>query len=104
MAFVVCARWTARDGHEQEVEDAVLALAGPSRAEPGIRFYQANRDPDDARVFFFYEVYEDRGAYEAHGASEHFARWGHGVAIPLLASRERSFYETFGALEERGLC
>src|ERR1700716_2094265 len=104
MAFVVIAKWTVEDGHEQDVEDAILALIEPSRAEPGNLFYQANRDPEDPRGFCFYELYADRAAYEAHGASEHFQRLAHGRAIPLLESRERRFYDTFGPLERRPPC
>jgi hypothetical protein len=33
-------------------------------------------------------------ALEAHGASEHFQRYGAGDAIPRLESRERAIYET----------
>jgi quinol monooxygenase YgiN len=91
MTYVVTAKWTARAGHENEVREAVLALIEPSRAEPGSLLYQAHEDPDDPRVFFFYEQYVDQAAYEAHGASEHFQRLGHGTAIPLLESRERLF-------------
>jgi quinol monooxygenase YgiN len=104
MAFVVTARWTVKEGHERQVEDAILGLVQPSRGEPGNLFYQANRNVDDPRVFFFYEVYADRAGYEAHGASEHFQRLGHGTAIPLLESRERQFYDTYGPLEERAPC
>jgi quinol monooxygenase YgiN len=104
MAFVVTAKWTVKDGNEQQVEDAILALVEPSRGEPGNLFYQANRDVDDPRIFFFYEVYADRAAFEAHGSSEHFERLGHGTAIPLLESRERWFYEPYGRLEKRAPC
>lgn len=94
MAFVVTAVWTALPGNEQKVEDAVRQLLEPSRAEPGMLLYQPHRDPENPRVFFFYEQYVDRAAYEAHGASEHFQRLGFGSAIPLLESRVRAFYET----------
>jgi quinol monooxygenase YgiN len=104
MTFVVTAKWTVKDGHERQVEDAILALVEPSRGEPGNLFYQANRDVDDPRVFFFYELYADRAAYEAHGASEHFQRLATGTAIPLLESRERQFYAAYGPLEERAPC
>jgi quinol monooxygenase YgiN len=104
MAYVVCARWTAKEGREEDVAAVLLQLARPSRAEPGNLFYQANRDPENPRVFFFYEMYADRAGYEAHGSSEHFQRLGHGIAIPLLESRERQFYETFGPIEERAPC
>ena len=65
-----------------------------SRAEPGCRFYQPSRDPDDPNVFFFFEIYDDEAAYAAHGESEHFQRLGIGEAIPLLVDRERRFYAT----------
>jgi len=94
MGYVVTAKWTAKEGEEETVLAAIRQLLEPSRAEPGNRFYQPNRDPDDPRVFFFYEIYDDEDAYKAHGESEHFQRHGFGEAIPLLESRERWFYTT----------
>ncbi len=95
MPYVVTAKWTAKAGEEEAVAEAVRNLVRPSRAEPGILFYQPHRDPENPRVFFFYEQYADPGAYEAHVASEHFKRWGFGEAIPRLEDRERAFYETW---------
>lgn len=94
MAFVVTAKWTAKDGHEDDVRNAILRLIEPSRKEPGNLCYRANRHPEDRRVFFLYEEYVDAAAYQSHGSSEHFQTYGHGKAIPLLESRERVFYET----------
>ncbi len=94
MGYVVTAKWTAKEGEEERVLAAIQKMVEPSRAEPGSRFYQPNRDPDDPRVFFFYEIYDDEDAYKAHGESEHFQRYGFGEAIPLLESRERRFYTT----------
>lgn len=94
MAYVVVARWIAAEGNEERVLDAIRNLIEPSRAEPGCLYYQPNRDPQDARVFFFYEQYADEDAYLAHGESDHFQRYGFGEAIPLLESRERWFYLT----------
>ena len=94
MAYVVTAKWTAKEGEEEIVLDAVRNLVGPSRAEPGCLYYQPHRDPENPRVFFFYEQYVDEAAYKAHGESEHFQRHGLGEAIPLLETRERAFYET----------
>ena len=95
MTFVVCATWIAKPGNEDRVRDAIEALVAPSRAEPGNMAYRPSRDLDDPRVFFIYEEYVDRAAYEAHGASEHFRRLGVEGAIPLLEARERRFLETF---------
>jgi quinol monooxygenase YgiN len=94
MAYVVTAKWTAREGEEDRVLAAIRKLTESSRAEPGNRFYQPNRDPENPRVFFFYEIYDDADAYRAHGESAHFKEHGFGEAIPLLDSRERIFYET----------
>lgn len=89
------ARWTAKPGEEDAVAAAIRRLIEPSRSEEGNIFYQPHRDPEEARVFYFYEQYVDRAAYEAHGASAHFEAHGFGDAIPRLASRERAFYETW---------
>jgi quinol monooxygenase YgiN len=94
LAYVVAATWTATDGEQETVLDAIKKLTPFSRDEPGNRYYQATRDPEDPRVFFLFEIYDDEDAYKAHGASEHFATYGFRQAIPVLASRERKFYET----------
>lgn len=96
MPYVVSATWTAQPGKEDVVRDAVEKLTPLSRQEPGNRFYQVFVDPAEPAVFHFFEIYEDEDAYQAHGASEHFAQLGHGQAIPALVSRERGFYETIG--------
>jgi quinol monooxygenase YgiN len=95
MTFVVCAKWTAKDGEADNVAAAIEKFVGPSRAEPGMLFYQPHRDPENPNVFFFYEQYADEAAYQAHLESEHMQELGFGDAIPRLESRERSFYETW---------
>jgi quinol monooxygenase YgiN len=96
MAYVVSATWTAEPGQEGVVLDAIEKLTPRSRAEKGNVFYQAYQDPAEPSVFHLFEIYADEDAYAAHGASEHFAEFGHGQAIPVLAKRERAFYETIG--------
>lgn len=95
MAYVVTARWTAKEGEEGAVASAIERLTPQSRAEPGIIFYQPHRDPENPRVFFFYEQYSDPAAYQAHIDSPHMQELGFGDAIPRLESRERAFYETW---------
>jgi quinol monooxygenase YgiN len=95
MAYVVCAKWTAKVGQEDRLAEICEEMTEPSRAEPGNRFYQAHRDPENPRLFFLYEQYEDKAGYEAHMASEHFTRLVKEEAIPeILEAREREFYET----------
>ena len=95
MAYVVSAKWRAKPGKEERLEEVCREMTEPSRAEPGNRFYQAHRSPENPRLFYLYEQYEDEAGYEAHMASEHFTRLVKEEAIPnILESREREFYET----------
>jgi quinol monooxygenase YgiN len=96
MAYVVSAKWRAKPGKEDRLEELCREMTEPSRAEPGNLFYQAHRAPDDAQLFYLYEQYVDEAGYVAHQESEHFTRLVKGEAIPdLLEAREREFYETF---------
>jgi quinol monooxygenase YgiN len=94
MAYVVAATWRAKDGDEERVRQVIEAMGPLSRAEPACLFYQAHRSPDDPRLFFLYEQYDDEAGYQAHMQTEHFERYVLGEAIPRLESRERAFYET----------
>ncbi len=93
MAHVLTAKWTAKEGEEDAVLEALRSLAGPSRAEPGCLYYQPCRDPENPRVFLIYEEYADEAAYKSHGESEHFQRLGF-PTFDHLESRERAFYVT----------
>ena len=95
MAYVVCAHWRAKEGREDRLAEVIAEMTPPSSAEPGNRFYQAHRAPDDPRLFFLYEQYDDEAAYEAHMDSEHFTRLVKQEAIPdLLEERKREFFIT----------
>ena len=94
MAYVVCAKWTAKEGEADKVAEAIRKLAPLSRREPGVLLYQPHRSPENPNVFFFYEQYIDADAYKTHIESEHVRQHGFGDAIPRLKGRERSFYAT----------
>ena len=96
MAYVVSATWTAQPGKEDIVRDAIEKLTPPSREEPVNRFYQAYQDPSEPGTFRLFEIYDDEEAYAAHGASPHFEEHALKRAIPVLANRERAFFETIG--------
>lgn len=95
MAFVVNAVWRAKQGSESIVAEALEHLIEPSRAEPGNLYYQPYTSADEPGTFRIFEVYVDEAAFTAHGESEHFARWGHGQAIPELEDRGREFFQTW---------
>ena len=95
MTYVVSAKWRAKPGAEQRLAEICAEMTEPSRGEPGNRFYQAHRSPEDPQLFYLYEQYEDEAAYQAHMDSEHFTRLVKHEAIPdLLEAREREFYVT----------
>jgi quinol monooxygenase YgiN len=94
MAHVVAAIWTAKEGQEETILDVIKKMTPLSRQEPGCIYYQAQRSPENPRVFFLYEQYINEAGYEAHMATPHFERYVKGEAIPNLESRERVFYET----------
>jgi quinol monooxygenase YgiN len=95
MAYVVSAKWLAKEGREDRLAEICREMTEPSRAEPGNRFYQAHRSPENPRLFWLYEQYADEAGYHAHMDTEHFTRLVKGEAIPeILESREREFYET----------
>ncbi|MBB6628191.1 antibiotic biosynthesis monooxygenase [Nocardioides sp. KIGAM211] len=96
MAYVVSATWTAEPGKEDVVLDAITQLSPLSREEEGNVFYQAYQDAAEPSVFRLFEIYTDEAAYAAHGASDHFKQYALEQAIPVLANRERAFYETIG--------
>ena len=92
MTIVLVARWVAREGEEEAVAAAVAQLVRAAREEPGCLLLQAHRDPNDPRVFLFYERFTDEAALAAHAETEHLRRHALEDAIPRLESRERSFY------------
>jgi quinol monooxygenase YgiN len=95
MAYVVLAKWTAKEGQEDRLAEICDEMTESSRAEPGNLYYQAQRSVEDPRLFLLYEQYSDEAGYEAHMASDHFTRLVKEEAIPnILESREREFYET----------
>jgi quinol monooxygenase YgiN len=95
MAYVVLAKWTAKEGEEDRLAQICEEMTEPSRAEPANRFYQAQRSAENPRLFLLYEQYDDEAGYEAHMASEHFIRLVKNEAIPnVLESRQREFYVT----------
>jgi len=96
MPYVVSATWTAEPGKEDVVLDAIDKLTPPSRAEEGNQYYQAYQDPAEPLVFHLFEIYDDEEAYAAHGASAHFKELALEQAIPVLANRERAFFQTIG--------
>jgi autoinducer 2-degrading protein len=59
------------------------------RDEPGCLRFDVVEDQSDPNHFFFYEVYQDDAAIEAHRAAPHYARWSK-AADEVLDPERRS--------------
>lgn len=62
-----------------------------SRQEAGCRQFEVLVDPQDPLKLTLFEIYQDEAAFEAHQQTAHFKRYL-AEAVPLLASRERTFW------------
>src|SRR6266567_8072258 len=62
--------------------------------EPGCLRFNVLQDTEDPAVYFFYEVYRDQAAQEAHRATPHFAEWMAASAECLDGPAERTACHT----------
>jgi autoinducer 2-degrading protein len=62
----------ARERFLQAIEVDAL---GSERDEPGCMRFNVLQDGEDSNVYYFYEVYRDEAALEAHRNAPHYAVW-----------------------------
>ncbi len=92
--IVLMAEYYTREGKDDEVAAVLREMAAfcNSGEEPGCALYIVNRSVDDARRFRLYEQYYDQPSLEAHVETDMFKTKILGTVVPLLESRERSFW------------
>ena len=60
----------------QKFLDAIeIDALGSEQDEPGCVRFNVLQDDADENVYYFYEVYRDEAAVEAHRAAPHYAVW-----------------------------
>ncbi|MBP2402657.1 putative quinol monooxygenase [Streptomyces syringium] len=71
--FGLVVRFTLRDADAAEAFDELVSrtLEGIRRHEPGTVVYMNHRVPGEPEVRIFYELYEDRAAFDAHEQQPH---------------------------------
>ena len=85
--YVIVVDFEIKPERLAEFMPLMLENARASReTEPGCRVFDVCVDPKKETSVFLYEVYDDRAAFDAHLASEHFKRFDAAVA-PMLASK-----------------
>jgi len=63
------------DGRERFLKAIEVDALGSERDEPGCMRFNVLQDGQDQNVYYFYEVYRDEAALEAHRAAPHYAVW-----------------------------
>lgn len=70
----VVARITAQPGKEKALEQILMALIAPTRAEAGCISYQMLRHQDDPTEFTFVEQWRSNADIDAHFGTPHLQR------------------------------
>jgi (4S)-4-hydroxy-5-phosphonooxypentane-2,3-dione isomerase len=63
------------DARERFLKAIEVDALGSERDEPGCVRFNVLEDAEDQNVYYFYEVYRDEAALEAHRAAPHYAVW-----------------------------
>ena len=65
-----------KPGQRQRFLQAIEVDAlGSERDEPGCLRFNVLQDAQDENVYYFFEVYKDEAALEAHRTMPHYATW-----------------------------
>jgi quinol monooxygenase YgiN len=93
LALVV--EFRIKAAHVDAFDAAIRANAQASvDQEPGCRQFDVCRDPNDAALFFLYELYDDDAAIQAHLQSPHFLQMNAATAPWVDAKVVRKFRRT----------
>ena len=63
------------DGRERFLKAIEVDALGSERDEPGCMRFNVLQDAQDQNVYYFYEVYRDEAALEAHRQTPHFKHY-----------------------------
>ena len=63
------------EGRERFLKAIEADALGSEKDEPGCLRFNVLRDQQDPNAYYFFEVYRDEAALEAHRAAPHYAVW-----------------------------
>lgn len=63
------------EARERFLKAIEVDALGSEQDEPGCMRFNVLQDEQDQNVYYFYEVYRDQAALEAHRAAPHYAVW-----------------------------
>jgi autoinducer 2-degrading protein len=63
------------EGRERFLQAIEVDALGSEKDEPGCLRFNVLHDQQEPNVYYFFEVYRDEAALEAHRAAPHYAVW-----------------------------
>jgi quinol monooxygenase YgiN len=81
-----------RPGAEERCRELIHIMQENSRKEAGCVQYVGHQSTENPRRFFFYEVYKDEAALQAHRDAPYFKQHVHGGLDPIMESRARELF------------
>jgi (4S)-4-hydroxy-5-phosphonooxypentane-2,3-dione isomerase len=88
------------EARERFLKAIEVDALGSERDEPGCLRFNVLRDQQDQNVYYFFEVYRDEAALEAHRAAPHYAVWRAAADTldgPTEATRCNTVFPSSGA-------
>ena len=79
------------EGRERFLKAIEVDADGSERDEPGCMRFNVLHDQQDPNVYYFFEVYRDEAALEAHRQTPHFKLYFEKTQPWLVAPPERRF-------------
>lgn len=73
MAITKRVTFIAKEGCEDIMKELLTAMVEPSKAEPGLVFYDIFQCIENKRKFYAVESWESEEALDGHKATEHYA-------------------------------
>ena len=74
MELFIFARFDARAGQENAVEQALCDVADPSRREPGCVGFHVCRSTREPRLYYIHSRWRDEAAFDTHAGLAHTVR------------------------------
>jgi quinol monooxygenase YgiN len=79
----VVATFNPKENQENEVEQILRGMVGPTRKEPGCLRYELYGAAGTEQQFVLIEAYADQAALESHRATEHYKKYRSSITDAL---------------------
>jgi quinol monooxygenase YgiN len=72
MTITKSVTFIAKEGYEAKMKELLTAMVEPTKAEPGVLFYEIFQYENNPRRFMAVETWENEAALDGHKASAHY--------------------------------